>query len=122
MAEYTYREHYIPLRKSDLIELLAGDKQLSSQDQQQFRQFCTILSALFHFEYLDRLEKLKDDFAPFDPDAETKPLRNVPPDEKEKHLDRLFGQFAEMLGKANYTRLSKEDIIAAEALAGIGLI
>jgi len=113
MAEYTDREHYIPLRKSDLIELLAGDKQLSSTEQQEFRQFCTILSALFHFEYLDKLEMLKDSFAPFDPDAETKPLRPIPQEERDRRLEQLFTQFIELMAKANYTRLTKEDVVAA---------
>ena len=64
MAEYEDREHYIPLRKSDLVELLCHDKQVPRAEVADFRQFCTLISAVFHFEYLERLERLKDAFAP----------------------------------------------------------
>jgi len=67
MAEYADREHYIPLRKSDLIELLCRDKQVPRAEIADFKQFCTLISAVFHFEYLYKLEHLKDRFAPFDP-------------------------------------------------------
>lgn len=56
MAEYKDREHFIPLRKSDLIELLSKDKKLSTEERESFRQFCTLVSSVFHFEYLKQLE------------------------------------------------------------------
>ncbi len=83
MAEYKDREHFIPLRKSDLIELLRKDKKLSAAEREPFRQFCTLISAVFHFEYLKQLEELKDAYAPFDPDADTKPLRPVSAEERD---------------------------------------
>ena len=61
MAEYKDREHYIPLRKSDLVELLCRDKQVPRAEVADFKQFCTLISAVFHFEYLDKLdEHLRD--------------------------------------------------------------
>ena len=57
MAEYKDREHFIPLRKSDLIELLCADKQLSFEEREPFRQFCRLVSSVFHFEYLQQLEE-----------------------------------------------------------------
>ncbi len=110
MAEYKDREHYIPLRKSDLVQLVCSDKQLSGQDQQNLRQFCVLISAIFHFEYLERLESLKDSFAPFNPDLDTKPLRELGRDEKEKQLDVLFQGFDALMERANYTKLTKADI------------
>ncbi len=75
MAEYLDREHFIPLRKNDLMDLLLRDKQLPAQEREPFRQFCRLVSATFHFEYLTKLEELKDAYAPFDPDADTKPCK-----------------------------------------------
>ena len=60
MAEYEDREHYIPLRKSDLIALLCRDKQLPRDQVEDFKQFCTLISSVFHFEYLEKLEELKE--------------------------------------------------------------
>jgi hypothetical protein len=63
MAEYQDREHYIPLRKSDLTQLLCSDKDLPFQEREPFRQFCKLVSSVFHFEYLQQLEDLKDAYA-----------------------------------------------------------
>jgi hypothetical protein len=110
MAEYKDREHFIPLRKSDLIQLLCKDKQLPFAEREPFRQFCILVSSVFHFEYLKQLEELKDAYAPFDPDADTRPLKPVTPDEREKNEEELFGKFTALMERANFKRLSREEI------------
>jgi hypothetical protein len=113
MAEYVDREHYIPLRKSDLVELLCKDQKIGLTDHQPFRQFCRLVGAVWHFEYLETLEKLKDDYAPFDPDSTCRPLKALPADKREKRLDQLFDDFVKLMERANFKRLSKKDIEAA---------
>ncbi len=71
MAEYTDREHYIPLRKSDLVNLLCRDLAQDRAAVQQFRQLGELISATFHYEYYKLLDELKDEYAPFDPDSAT---------------------------------------------------
>ena len=71
MAEYSNREHYIPIRKTDLIELLCADPCSRTADQEPFRRFCRRLVATLHCEYHTRLEELKDAYAYFDPDMDT---------------------------------------------------
>jgi Protein of unknown function (DUF3754) len=115
MAEFTDREHYIPLRKTDLIELLSKDKALSIEERTPFRRFCRQVSALFHFEYLKKLEELKDAYAPFDPDSETRPLKKPGEDERRKDLDRLFEKFIGLMERANFKRLSWADVRQAMA-------
>ena len=110
MAEYQDREHFIPLRKSDLIELLSRDKQLSAAEREPFRQFCTLVSAVFHFEYLRQLEDLKDTYAPFDPDADTKPLQPVSDAQRLKNEVELFEKFTSLMERANFKRLKREEV------------
>lgn len=110
MAEYKDREHFIPLRKSDLIELLVHDKQLSAAEREPFRQFCTLVSAVFHFEYLRQLEDLKDAYAPFDPDADTKPPPLISDTEKVKREEQLFEKFTALMERANFKRLKREEM------------
>jgi hypothetical protein len=109
MAEYQAREHFIPLRKSDLIELLSKDKQLPAAERTPFRQFCTLVSAVFHFEYLKQLEELKDAYAAFDPDADTKSLWPIASEERDKDEERLFEKFTSLMERANFKRLSREE-------------
>ena len=113
MAEYKDREHFIPLRKSDLIELLAKDKKLSAAEREPFRQFCTLVSSVFHFEYLKQLEELKDAYAPFDPDADTKPLHPPSPEERAKDEEQLFERFTALMERANFKRLTREEMLGA---------
>jgi hypothetical protein len=111
MAEYKDREHFIPLRKSDLVELLCRDKQLPVQERDPFRQFCTLVSAVFHFEYLKQLEELKDAYAPFDPDADTHELKPaLSPGEKNKSRDQLFDKFTALMERANFRRMTRAEL------------
>ena len=109
MAQYFDREHYIPLRKHDLIELLCHDRGMTPDAADKFRQLCTLLSATFHFEYHKLLEELKTEYAPFDPDSTTKDVRPMRPEERTKRLDGIFQRFATVLEKANFKRLGPED-------------
>src|ERR1700716_306006 len=58
MAEYKDREHFIPLRKSELVDLLCGDEKLSQPDEDLFRHFCRLLAFTYHIEFNQRLEHL----------------------------------------------------------------
>jgi hypothetical protein len=109
MAEYKDREHFIPLRKSDLVELLCKDDRLASAEREPFRQFCLLGSSVFHFEYLKQLEELKDAYAPFDPDSDTKPLRPIAAEERKKNEEQLFAEFTALMERANFKRLSREE-------------
>lgn len=110
MAEYKDREHFIPLRKSDLIELLCHDKTLQANERESFRQFCVLVSAVFHFEYLKQLEELKDAYAPFDPDADTKTLKAVSAEKRDADEQQLFERFAALMERANFKRLTREEL------------
>lgn len=109
MAQHTDREHYIPLRKSDVIELLCRDRGMTPEAAGQFRQLCELLSATFHFEYHKLLEELKNEYAPFDPDSTTKEVRQIGLQERQEKLDRLFQRFTQLLERANFKRLGPED-------------
>jgi hypothetical protein len=115
MAEYQDREHFIPLRRSELVELLCSEKDLPREEREPFRQFCRLVSATYHFEYHQQQERLKDAYAPFDPDADTKALTPLSPEEKHQRLDDLFKEFTWLMERANFKRLRREDIEAALA-------
>jgi len=112
MAEYEDREHYIPLRKSDLVTLLCKDQRLAGdyREREDFRQFCRLVGAVWHFEYLETLEKLKDDYAAFDPDSTCKPLKEIPEDERPARLNKLFDGFVSLMERGNFKRMTKQDI------------
>jgi hypothetical protein len=110
MAEYADREHYIPLRKTDLVELLVKDKQVKVEERTGFRQFCRLVGAIWHFEYLETLDKLKDAYAPFDPDTVCRPLKPLLPEDRPGRLDALFDSFVKLMERANFKRMTRKDI------------
>jgi len=122
MAEYKDREHYIPVRRHDLVNLLCADRGLDRAASAQFRQLCDLLAATFHFEYHELLEELKNEYAPFDPDEATKPMVQLTASERKDHLKRLFERFAWLMERANFKRLDRQAIIdATKAVSDWGL-
>lgn len=117
MAEYQDREQFIPLRPADLVLLLGSDEELSEGDREQFRQLCRLLAAVFHFEYHEHLSKLRNSYAPFDPDADTKTLWPLTAAERSQRLDKLFEEFLWLLERANFKRLSREELREASRSA-----
>jgi len=110
MAIYTDRESFIPYRRADLVELCIEDGKLPAANITQFRQFCEILAAYYHFKLHHALENLKDNFAPFDPDTDTKP-RLIPGEKQLQHMHgQLTQQLSGVLEQANYERLSEADL------------
>ncbi len=110
MAEYTDREHYIPLRKNDLGELLVKDKQVRFEEREPLRQFFRLVSSVFHFEYLQQLEDLKNAYAPFDPDSETLVLKPLAPEDRQVRMGEVFDKFVGLMERANFKRLTRQEI------------
>lgn len=113
MAEYKNREHYIPVRKSDLVELLCADRGMTAEAAAPFRQLAEMLTATFHFEYHKLLEELKDLYAPFDPDTATRQVRSLSDAERLSRLDRLTERFVFLMERANFKRLTRQELEAA---------
>ncbi len=113
MAEFKDREHFIPMRKSDLVDLLARFRDLPARDAELFRRLCQLLTATFHHEYHQQLETLKDGYAPFDPDADTQQMNTPPQAIREVNLDRLFLDFTALMERANFRHLPRDEYLEA---------
>lgn len=110
MASYEDREAFIPYRRTDLIELCLEDGQLDSVEAQKFREFCSIIAAYYHFQFHGYLESLKDNYALFDPDADTKSRTETTPQERGVMQSILVADFKNILERANYVPLSQDNL------------
>ncbi|MEX2176888.1 MAG: DUF3754 domain-containing protein [Pirellulaceae bacterium] len=104
------REHYIPLRPADLVQKLADEPAVTIFEREQFRQLCQLLEATLHHEYRSRLDELKGAYAPFDPDSDYADQYTLTADRRASRCRRLFDRFDALLERANYRRLSREDL------------
>ncbi len=116
-SENTVRETFIPFKASDVIEMCLRDAgtRLSGKDQRSFRDLAKMLSHIFHHEFHETLTQLKAAYAPFDPDADTRPLDLPSPEEMDRARQKLFSGITHALEKANYHRLSRDELEAALA-------
>jgi hypothetical protein len=110
MAVYQDREAFIPYRRTDLIELCIEDGKLSPAEVPKFRDFCKILSAYYHFHFHQTLENLKDNYAPFHPDAETKTWIQPSSTQLQEMETQLTQDFTQLLERANYFPLSADSL------------
>jgi hypothetical protein len=101
------REHYIPLRPADLVQKLADDPAVTIFEREQFRRFCQLVEATIHHEYRTRLEELKAAYAPFDPDSD---FTRIATEGDPSGAKKLFERFDALLIRANYRRLSRQEL------------
>ncbi len=107
MQGTTASEHFIPFRKADLVRMCLADPGLDAARRTGFSQFCELVSSIFHFEFHQRLENLKDLYAPVNPDADTLPAP-VPPEAADTR--ELATELRNVLQAANYVAVTREDL------------
>ncbi|OWK35026.1 DUF3754 domain-containing protein [Fimbriiglobus ruber] len=118
MAIHPDREHFIPLRASDLVDALctragpADGQHLNLVDQNEFRRFARAAAAHVHAQYRDNLDRLKTAYAPFDPDTDLKTVAPPTDAARDAALDGLFDGIAHLLEKANYTQMTREEFVS----------
>ena len=99
---------YIPFRKHDIITMCA--KELTKDQQTSFKQLCELLASLIHFQYHGTLESLKNNYAPFDPNSDTRLINSVT-DEQKAQCQRDFARdFANVLNAANFEVITHQDL------------
>lgn len=100
------RLRFIPFRKRDIVEMCVASGGLKGSDQMHFRELCWLLQSVFHFEFHEKLESLKDSYAPLNPDRDTRKIGVFTDDGNKDFVSGLN----ELLNKANYKRLSDEEL------------
>lgn len=99
---------YIPFRKHDIITMCV--KELAKDQQTSFKQLCELLASLIHFQYHGTLESLKNNYAPFDPNSDTRLINSVT-DEQKAQCQRDFAKdFANVLNAANFEVITHQDL------------
>ena len=103
-------QRVIPVRQRDLADLLGDHGALPPDDQQRFEALVDLLDATFHFEFRARLEELKDAYAPFRHDPDTRTSSSHDEEELVAARRRLVEGLEELLEDANFERIGIEEI------------
>ncbi|MGK7919070.1 MAG: TMEM143 family protein [Trichodesmium sp.] len=110
MTVYEDREAFIPYSRRDIIEICIKDGKLPESMVQKFRDFCSILVAYYHFKLHKSLELLKENYAPFNPDANTKYIFNHSEAELAVMRKTVVDSFQEILEQGNYYSISQASL------------
>ncbi|MGB2741847.1 MAG: TMEM143 family protein [Cognaticolwellia sp.] len=102
-------DRFIPYRKQDIIEMCLRELELDGSAA-SFRQFCDLLSNSLHVEYHQTLEALKNDYAPLDPNADTKQLEPYTLEQKAQCQASFAERFAKVLNAANFEKITEQDL------------
>lgn len=107
-------ERFIPFTKQDIITICIDDiTNETSLDAASFTHVGNILSSLLHFQYHELLEKLKQSYAPFDPNADTHSLATLSKAQRISYQISFSENFEKVLNSANFEKITEQDIQAA---------
>lgn len=103
-------DRFIPYRRSDIIKMCLDDAGLTSDQIPAFQSFCEIICGIFHYEMHTVLETLKDCYAPFNPDKDTRVLNQLGDNHIEQHHLKLERELTSLLNLANFEQVSESDV------------
>jgi len=102
-------DNFIPVRKADILDALVEHGEFADdREREQFRQICKLLAAVYHYEYFDRLEKLRHAYFYFNPELNAQ--ARFKPEEIERAYRELVDLFVTVLKGANFIEVTKEEI------------
>jgi len=103
------RERFIPVRKGDLLDALRQHGALGGESERAgFREICRRLAAICHYDYFERLERLRQDYFYFAPDVD--PHARFGEAALAAAYADLVRSFTSVLKDANFVELSDAEI------------
>jgi len=105
------REHFIPVRKIDIIEALIVHGALGAE-RDKFRQLCEQLAAIEHYEYHEQLERLHNDYFYFAPESTAHAHAGAAT--LKRAYRNLIEGLTEVLHDANFIEVPREEIERAQ--------
>ncbi|MGO9399664.1 MAG: DUF3754 domain-containing protein, partial [Xanthobacteraceae bacterium] len=103
------RDRYIPVRKDDILSALVAQRAFAdAAGGEKFRRLCEMLAAIYHYEYFEMLERLRDDYYYFNPQVAQHATIDA------ATLERCYRDLVQSLDRvlkvANFTELAHAEI------------
>jgi hypothetical protein len=103
------RDQFIPVRKADLLDALVEHGPLrSGTERGEFRQICRVLAAIYHYQYFEQLERLRQDYFYFNPEID--PHARFDSAGLAAAYADLVDSFTAVLKRANFVEMSHAEI------------
>lgn len=106
-------DRVIRLRKADLIGGLVADGRLDGAGEASFRDLARRLGAVFHYQYFEELDRLREVYFHFDPELD--PQACGPAPDLEAAYRTLCDEFVRVLTEANFVEIPRAEMMQAFA-------
>jgi hypothetical protein len=108
-------ERFIPFRKADVVSMCHDvliNKETADADStaNSFEVFCNLLVSRIHFQYHEQLERLKNSYALFDPNKDTRTLKDITDSERKAVQKDFASEFSTLLDSANFEKVTDSDL------------
>ncbi len=114
------RETFIPCSRAELVELCLQEGRLTGAAAHSFRTFAELLAVYYHFRFYQLEKRLKQNYAPFDPDADQIIEAVVQPEQRQAMEKQVVKTLGRVLRRANYVAL--DDATLRQAMNRVSLI
>jgi len=104
------RLRFIPFRRSDLLRMLREEPAVEPGVPARFEALASVVKDHFATEFHGLRQAIKDSYAPFDPDADTRGLVAAQDTTRPGAASDLGERLASLLERANYERLTENDL------------
>ena len=101
---------FIPFRKRDIVAMCLAEGALAGAEAEAFRQCASMLASLIHHEFHERLEALKDSYAPVAADADTRAVKTIDGARPAPPPGELVESLTAVLERANFEAVSRNDL------------
>jgi len=100
------KERFIPISRQDIVDNLLAASHWNNDERKNFKDFCNIFIALYHYKFHKYSESLKHCYTPFNPDNDIIVQEHNDEDQKQILL-QLNDETVKLLNKGNYEALNK---------------
>jgi len=103
-------EKFIPVSQFALVEALSGAHRWPEHDPAQVRLLFDYMTRWRNLYYSDKLDRLTENYLPFDPDADICGMDEVPDDHLAQYQARLFEELRKLVEGANYDEITQDEV------------
>lgn len=104
------RARFIPFRKRDIVSMCLAEGALAGAEAEAFGQCAGMVASLIHYEFHERLEALKDAYAPVAADSDTRAIKAIDGSGPPPHPGDLVKALTAVLDRANFEPVSRNEL------------
>ncbi len=110
MQQSINTDRFIPVRKSEILEACINHANFSNEQTIRFEKLAQLVISTIHFEYHLLLEELKNNYAPFDPNADTLTVKEYSQKQLSDMQQQFSTTFAQILNAGNFEKVTQQDL------------